>query len=235
MEKHIPKKAESRFENGQEPFKVGALGTRFLLIIAGLVALLVASGFAANSLRSCLRELRERPAVETRTSIYRYAESLSHHGFLILASRQSAFVIPREFSQKLIMGLTSTAKVQIACQATIHYGIHLDSLEDFQSQWRGRELRIAAREPVSLRPIIETSSIRQAILDRGFAFNERAELESLLAELSDLVASSEGAALDQRILDECGRGLEALVRQALTDSSRHPSAVIVEWRAQTKP
>lgn len=200
----------------------------FACILGGVLAL-SAIGLCALVVRSCAIGVDKIFRTETETRIYEYGASLSPENALILASRRSGFVIPREFAKKLILGFVSTASVQISCQATVNYCLDADALAGLRFEWKGRSVIVRSPKPLPMRPIIETASIRQAILDRGFAFNERAELDKLLAGLSDMVAGSADSGLDAAALETCRGSLREAALGALRGMKRMPSDVTVEW------
>jgi hypothetical protein len=203
---------------------------RGALILIGLVLALGALGFAALALRSCAADFRTAYQAKAETRVYEYGYSLSREGRIVIASKSSGFVIPRDFAKKLILGLVSTAKIQIACQAVINYYVDAGDLRAAEYSWSGSRLTLRVAKPRAMRPIIETASIRQAILDRGLAFNERAELDALLSQLSDLVAASGDAGLDDATLETCRSSLESMATDALYGMRKRVSSLRVEWK-----
>ncbi len=208
---------------------VGGFGLRAILFSVAAALVLGALGFAALSLRSCAADWKSSFAQKAETRLYEYGSSLNKDGKVLLASKNSGFVIPREFEKKLILGFVSTAKVEIACQASINYYVSAEDLREAACSWKGSKLTLRVARPRAMRPIIETSSIRRAILDRGLAFNEKAELDVMLSQLSDLVAGSGGAALDDATLELCRSSLQAMASQALSGLGRRIGSVAVEW------
>lgn len=197
---------------------------------AGLASVLVALGFAVSSFRSCAAETSQALRTRTETRVYEYGSSLSREGKLVLASKSSGFLVPRDFAKKLILGLSSTARIEIACQAVIYFYIDADDLRGAEYSWRGRELTIRTARPRAMRPVIETSTIRKAILDRGFLFNEEAELDVLLSQLSDIVAASNDAQPDEAVLEAGRRSLEDLAARALSGAGKKLGVPRVEWK-----
>jgi hypothetical protein len=202
---------------------------RLAWVVAGLILSCAAVAFTALAVRSCSRDVAKIFQRETETRLYEYCSSISSESKLILASRSSGFVIPREFAKKLILGLKSTAAIQIGCQATVYFTLDLSDLRSARYELRGRLLTIYAPRPKPMRPLIETASIKKAILDRGLAFNERAELEILQGQLSDLVSRSAESGIDQSILDSCSASLKDIASKALAGRGRRPAEIAVEW------
>jgi hypothetical protein len=203
---------------------------RLAVAFAGLALVLVALGFAASSLRSCVAETSQALRTRTETRVYEYGCSLSREGKLILASKTSGFLVPRDFAKRLILGLESTAKIEIACQAVINFYVDAEDLRAADYSWRGSKLTLRVAKPRAMRPLIETSTIRKAILDRGFFFNEEAELDVLLSRLSDIVAASDDARPDEAALESSRRSLEEMAATALSGMGKKVGALSVEWK-----
>jgi|GEM_PF-2841033 hypothetical protein len=216
--------------SGRVPQKSSSFRRRLIGWLLAILALLGSLGFAALSLRSCMEGAILRFRQETETRIYQYGASLSREAKILLAEKQSGFVIPRDFVKKLVLGLKSTAKIEISCQASIHYYVDLEDLRQAEKAWEGRNLTLRLAPPRALRPIIESSSIRQAILDHGLLFNERAELDILLSELSDIVASQADLSVDEPLLETCRSSLEEILSQAFLGQERAPDSLRVEWK-----
>jgi hypothetical protein len=111
----------------------------------------------------------------------------------------------------------------------VYFALDLSDLRSARCELRGRTMTIRAPRPRPMRPVIETSSIKKAILDRGLAFNERAELEILLGQLSDLVAQSSESGIDQGIMDSCSASLKDIASKALAGGKRQPAEIAIEW------
>lgn len=203
---------------------------RLLLWTILAIAACMAVAYAATALRACESRLEAAFKTETIERIYEYGASVARDSRIILATRSSSFVIPREIVRKIILGLSSTATVQISCQAEILWALPAQALFAAVPAWSGRDLHLTLDPPEPLRPIIETASIRKAVLDRGFLINEAAQLDILLGELSDLVAASAGAEPDEAILETCRTSLEDLCRAALAADGK-AATVRVSWRA----
>jgi hypothetical protein len=202
---------------------------RGVAVAAASAAVLLAFAAAALAAGSCIRSARDAFRREASERIYEYGASLARDSSLILARKTSSFVIPRDIVRKLVLGLKSTASVQIACQAEIGFAIRMEELAGARRSWSGGSLRLELPPPLPQRPLIETASIRRAILDRGLLVDERAELDALLSELSDLVAGSPDAAPDAAVLEECRRSLEDICAHALAPTGRGVS-VSVTWK-----
>jgi hypothetical protein len=194
-----------------------------------IIGVLAAATVFTLSIRSCLNQADERFRAEIETRIYEHGASLSRDSRIILASKKSGFVIPRDLVKKLILGLKTTAKIEIACEATIYYYIDASDLQGARYSWKGKALTITLAPPRPMRPVIETSTIRQAVLKRGFLFNERAELETLLSQLSDLVAASAGTAAEDAVLETSAAALSEMALAAAKQMKRRPETVSVEW------
>lgn len=208
----------------------GKLWARVVFLVLGGILCLCSLGFAALALRACSADARAALRERAETRVYEYGYSLSSEGKIILASKSSGFVVPRDFAKKLILGLSSTARIQISCQAVVNYCVDAEDLRSADYLWgdSGFVLRVARPKP--MRPVIETSSIRQAILDRGLAFNERAELDILLSQLSDIVANSGDAALDDATLEACRQSLGSMIEAALSGMRKRAGPLSVEWK-----
>jgi hypothetical protein len=193
------------------------------------IGVLAAATVFTFSVRSCLAQADEGFRAEVETRIYEHGASLSRESKIILASKKSGFVIPRDLVKKLILGLKTTAKIEIACEATIYYAIDASDLQTARYSWKGKSLTITLKPPRPMRPVIETSTIRQAVLKRGFLFNERAELDALLAQLSDLVAASAGTAADEAVLQMSAAAFSEMAMAAAKQMKRRPEKVNVEW------
>jgi len=203
---------------------------RLAIAVSLFVLVLISLGFAALSLRSCVAETSQAFRARTETRVYEYGSSLSREGKLILASKSSGFLVPRDFAKKLILGLSSTAKIEIACQAVVNFYVDAEDLRDAAYSWSGSRLTLRVAKPRAMRPLIETSTIRKAILDRGFLFNEEAELDVLLSQLSDIVAASADAQPDEAALETCRRSLEEMAARALSGMRNKAGALRVEWK-----
>jgi hypothetical protein len=226
----IPPEGDEPPSPKKKPLFANRTWRRIIIAVLSAATILIALGYAAYAVRSCTAEAKELFRSQAETRIYEYGTALSGDSRIILATKTSGFVIPRDFVKKLILGIKSTAKIEIACAAVIHFTIDAEDLRSASYAWSGKNLTMTVKRPRPMRPVIETSSIRQAILHNGLAFNERAELDKLVSELSDIVAADPAANLDDAILETCRTSLEGILEGAFSGARRAPAGINVKWK-----
>jgi hypothetical protein len=203
----------------------------FLTIVGGIIALLLAAAILSATVRGCVKANAEKYKVTVETSIYEYGASLNPEAKIVLASKKSGFLIPKELAKKLILGIKSTTRLQVVCDAQINYYIDAEDLRGAEYEWSAdrKKLDITVNLPRAMRPIIETSSIKLAVLKSGWAFNERAELDTLLNELSGRVADMAGTTPDTQTLEVARKSLIDLTMAALSKMKGRNPAITINW------
>lgn len=208
----------------------------FITIVGGVVALLLAATILSATIRGCVKANAEKYKVTVETSIYEYGASLNPEAKIVLASKKSGFLIPKELAKQLILGIKSTTRLQIVCDAQINYYIDAEDLRSAEYEWSPdrKHLAITVNLPRAMRPIIESSSIKMAVLKSGWAFNEQAELDTLLNELSGRVADMAGTSPDTQTLEVAKKSLIDLSTVALHKMKGNKPEITINWTKKSQ-